>query len=103
MALSKETVEYVANLSRIELRPDELDKISGQLESILGFIDKLSALDIRNTEPTSHILPVSNILREDAVKESLPIEKTLANAPQKDGKFFVVPKVVEQGGEIGTV
>jgi aspartyl-tRNA(Asn)/glutamyl-tRNA(Gln) amidotransferase subunit C len=97
MALSKETVEYVANLSRIELKPDELDKISKQLESILGFIDKLSALDVKNIEPTSHILPVSNVLREDVASESLAIEKTLANAPQKEGRFFVVPKVVEQG------
>jgi aspartyl-tRNA(Asn)/glutamyl-tRNA(Gln) amidotransferase subunit C len=97
MALSKETVEYVANLSRIELKPDELDKLSKQLESILGFIDKLSALDVKNIEPTSHILPVSNVLREDTPRTSLDIEKTLANAPQKEGRFFAVPKVVEQG------
>jgi aspartyl-tRNA(Asn)/glutamyl-tRNA(Gln) amidotransferase subunit C len=98
MALSKETVEYVANLSRIELKPDELDKLSKQLESILGFIDKLSALDVENIEPTSHILPISNVLREDEPKKSLDIEKTLANAPEKEGRFFVVPKVVDQGG-----
>ena len=98
MALSKETVEYVANLSRIELKPDELDKLSKQLESILGFIDKLSALDVKNIEPTSHILPINNVLREDEPRKSLDIEKTLVNAPEKEGRFFVVPKVVDQGG-----
>ena len=95
MALSKETVEYVANLSRIELQADELEKISKQLESILGFIDTLRTAEIANIAPTDHILPLSNALRKDEPQESLPIEKTLSNAPQKDGRFFVVPKVIE--------
>jgi len=95
MALSKETVEYVANLSRIELKTEELDRISKQLETILGFIDTLRALDVADIAPTDHILPLNNALRSDEPKESLPIEKTLSNAPQKDGRFFVVPKVIE--------
>jgi aspartyl-tRNA(Asn)/glutamyl-tRNA(Gln) amidotransferase subunit C len=95
MALSKETVEYVANLSRMELMPEELDKISKQLESILGFIDTLRTADVKDIMPTDHILAANNALRKDEPRGSLPIEKTLANAPQKDGRFFVVPKVIE--------
>ncbi len=95
MALSKETVEYVANLSRIELTAGELEKLSKQLESILGFIDTLKTLDVSGIEPTAHILPISNVLRDDEPRQSLPIEKTLANAPASEGNFFVVPKVIE--------
>jgi aspartyl-tRNA(Asn)/glutamyl-tRNA(Gln) amidotransferase subunit C len=95
MALSQETLKYVADLSRIELNPQELEKLSLQLQTILGFIDQLGQANITGIEPTSHILPLSNILREDDPKASLPIEKTLANAPQKKDNFFVVPKVIE--------
>jgi aspartyl-tRNA(Asn)/glutamyl-tRNA(Gln) amidotransferase subunit C len=95
MALKKETVEYVAKLSRIELEAREVVEISDQLESILGFIDKLSTVDVSNIEPTDHILPLNNACRSDEPRESLAIEKTLLNAPQKDGRFFVVPKVIE--------
>lgn len=95
MALSKETVEYVANLSRIALTGEELEKFSKQIESILGFIDTLKTLDVSDIEPTAHILPISNVLREDEPRPSLTIEKTIANAPAGEGNFFVVPKVIE--------
>jgi len=95
MSIDKKTVEDVAHLARIELGAEELKKLSGQLEHILAFIDKLSSLNTENIAPTSHILPISNVLREDEPKSSLPIEKTLNNAPEKQGNFFVVPKVIE--------
>ncbi len=95
MAISQEIVKYVADLSRIELKPEELERLSRQLQDILGFIDQLSKADIAGVAPTSHILPISNVLRDDSPKGSLPIEKTLANAPQKRTNFFVVPKVIE--------
>ena len=95
MSLSKETVQYVADLSRIELTSGELEKLSLQLQAILGFIDQLGKADISGISPTSHILPLCNVLREDEPKDSLPVEKTLANAPQKKDNFFVVPKVIE--------
>jgi len=95
MSLSPETVKYVADLSRIELTTEELDKLSKQLQAILGFIDKLNQADISGITATSHILPISNVLREDIPRESLPVEKTLANAPHKKGNFFVVPKVID--------
>ncbi len=95
MAIDKKTVEHVARLSRMELSRQELDKFSGQLENIMQFIDKLKEKDVENVLPTSHILPINNILRDDIRKGSLGIEKVLENAPKKEGSFFVVPKIIE--------
>jgi len=95
MALSQETVKYVADLSRIELTPEELEKLSKQLQAVLGFIDQLNRLDVSNIACTSHILPINNVLREDSPRDSLPVNKTLSNAPRKKDNFFVVPKVIE--------
>lgn len=95
MAIDKETVKYVAHLARIELQDKELEKLSQQLHDILDFIDKLKELDIKNTNPTSHILPISNVLREDKLHKSLSPGEALMNAPCKEGNFFVVPKVIE--------
>jgi len=95
MAISKETVEYVAHLARMELEPKELEKLSHQLKEILDFIDQLKNEDVSNIKPTSHILPISNILRQDLPRPSLAARQALENAPQKEGNFFVVPKVIE--------
>lgn len=95
MSIDKEIVKHVAHLSRIELQDNELDKISGQLHDILGFIDKISTLDIKNVSPASHILPISNVLREDIPHVSLSLDKVLENAPSKKGNFFTVPKIIE--------
>lgn len=93
--ISKETVEAVAHLARIGLESGELDLLAGQLESILEFIEKLKQVDITQVEPTSHILPIDNVLREDSPEGSLPIDQALKNAPQRDEEFFGVPKVIE--------
>jgi aspartyl-tRNA(Asn)/glutamyl-tRNA(Gln) amidotransferase subunit C len=95
MAITKETVEYVSHLARIELKPQELEKISGQLQAILDFIDTLKRIDIKDVPPTSHILPVNNVLREDKPVQSLSAENALMNAPGRRNSFFVVPKVIE--------
>lgn len=95
MAIDKKTVEYVAHLARIELKPAELDKLAGQLKDILGFIDKLNKVDVSGIKPTSHILDINTVLRSDIPRPSLPVNKTLDNTPEKDGNFFVVPKVIE--------
>jgi aspartyl-tRNA(Asn)/glutamyl-tRNA(Gln) amidotransferase subunit C len=93
--MDKKIVEDVAHLARIELRPDELEKLSGQLEHILQFIDKLKEVNVEKVAPTSHAINVSNVLRQDIPKGSLPVAKVIANAPSKKGNFFVVPKVIE--------
>lgn len=95
MAIDKNTVGSAAHLARIDLKSQELEKLFPQLQDILDFIDKLKKIDIGGIAPTSHILPINNVLREDALKESLPTEKALMNAPCKEGNFFVVPKVIE--------
>ena len=95
MSIDKKTVEEVAHLARIELQANELEKLSQQLHDILGFIDQLNTLDVENVEPASHILPISNVLREDKPHICLSPDKALDNAPSKDGNFFSVPKIIE--------
>jgi len=95
MAITKETVEYVAHLARIDLKPKELEKLSRELQEILGFIDKLNKLDVKEITPTSHILPIHSVFREDSAVESLSCEKALENASGRQGNFFGVPKVIE--------
>jgi len=95
MSIDKETVKQVAHLARIELQPNELDQLSGQLHEILGFIDKLSNLNVDQVKPASHILPISNVLRDDQPHVSLSSAKALENAPGKKGNFFTVPKIIE--------
>lgn len=95
MIIDKKTVEYVANLARIELTEDELKTMSLELKDILDFIGKLNELKTDEVAPTSHILPVSNILRKDLPGQSLSSEEATANAPSKENGFFGVPKVIE--------
>ncbi|MDD5097582.1 MAG: Asp-tRNA(Asn)/Glu-tRNA(Gln) amidotransferase subunit GatC, partial [Candidatus Omnitrophica bacterium] len=66
-----------------------------QLDEVIGFIDKLSSLDTEKVKPASHILPISNVLREDEPHICLTPEKALENAPSKKGNFFSVPKIIE--------
>jgi len=90
-------VRKVAKLARLELTDAEVGQFSGQLSAILDYVEKMSELDTAGVEPLAHCLPISNVFREDRVKESLGTEKTLANAPQTDGEFFKVPKILDDG------
>lgn len=92
-----EQVNRVAALGRLALSEDEIARLSSELSSILGYIEKLNTLDTDNVEPLAHCLPVRNVFGEDVVAESPGVEKTLANAPAKDGEFFKVPKILENG------
>jgi len=85
----------VAKLSRLELTEAEIEEFTGQLSAILDYVEKMNDLDTTNVEPLAHCLPISNVLRQDRAKESLGTEKTLANAPQRDGDFFKVPKILD--------
>jgi len=95
MAITQDTVKDAAHLARIDLKPKELGKLAQQLQEILGFIDKLRKVDIKDIAPTSHILPINNVLRDDRPAESLSSDKALENAPERQGNFFGVPKVIE--------
>jgi aspartyl-tRNA(Asn)/glutamyl-tRNA(Gln) amidotransferase subunit C len=89
-------VRKVAKLSRLELTDAEVEEFTGQLSAILEYMAKLNELDTTDVEPLAHCLPISNVLREDQVKESLGTEATLANSPQRDGDFFKVPKILDE-------
>ena len=95
MPISQNTIQYVADLARIRLEPRELEHLSQQLQDILDFIDTLKKLDVEKINPTNHILPLSNVLREDTPSTSLIPSKVLQNAPLKEGNFFIVPKIIE--------
>jgi len=88
-------VRKVAKLSRLDLTDSEVEEFTGQLSAILDYVEKMNELDTENVEPLAHCLPVSNVFREDSIKESLGTENTLANAPQRDGEFFKVPKILD--------
>ncbi|MGA1840583.1 MAG: Asp-tRNA(Asn)/Glu-tRNA(Gln) amidotransferase subunit GatC [bacterium] len=96
MKITKEQVEYVANLAKLDITEEEKEIFTKQLDSILSYMDKLNQLDTRDIDPTSHVLPIKNIFREDEVKSSLPLEEALANAPDRKDGFFRVPRVIEE-------
>ena len=93
--IDQEQVKKVAVLSRLELSDDEVEEFTAQLGAILNYVEKMNELDTENVQPLSHCLPISNCFREDVVRESLGTEKTLANAPRRDGEFFKVPKILD--------
>lgn len=97
MAISRDEIAEVANLSRLEMDDAELDRFTGQLQKILEYASMLNELDIENVEPTSHAVPVANVLREDESRPSLPVEEVLENAPDPVGNFFSVPRIIDDG------
>jgi aspartyl-tRNA(Asn)/glutamyl-tRNA(Gln) amidotransferase subunit C len=96
MKLSKEEVEHVAKLARLAVSEDEKEVFSRQLSEILTYVGKLNELDTSKVEPTSHVLDLSNVFRDDAVRESLPPADVLANAPDRENNHFRVPKIIEE-------
>ena len=95
--ITLEDTRHVAKLARLALDEPRLQKFTGQLENILTYVDKIARLDTSSVEPMAHALPLHNVLREDVVEPSLPIEEVLQNAPDTDGRFFKVPKII--GGD----
>ncbi|MBU4128915.1 Asp-tRNA(Asn)/Glu-tRNA(Gln) amidotransferase subunit GatC [bacterium] len=93
--ITKQDVEYVAKLARLKLSEKEKEKFAKQLDQILKYVDKLNESDTEKVKPTSHVLPLKNIFREDKVGKSLKVEKVLENAPEKTRGFFKVPKVID--------
>jgi len=93
--MSDFNIHYVAQLARIELSPEEEQKLGVQLGNILGYIAKLKEVDVTGVEPTAHAFPLVNVTRPDVVAGSLPHDEAMANAPSKAGGLFVVPKIVE--------
>lgn len=95
MSITVKEVEHVARLARLELEQDEKNRLTEQLNAILQYAGKLNELDTDNVPPTSHVMQITNVMREDEVRPSLPIEKVLLNAPDEEEGQFKVPAVLE--------
>jgi aspartyl-tRNA(Asn)/glutamyl-tRNA(Gln) amidotransferase subunit C len=95
MKISKEEIEHIASLARLYLSEEEKELFGSQLSSILDYMEKLNELDTKDIEPTSHVLPLSNVMRDDIPQPSIPREDALMNAPDRTDKFYRVPKIIE--------
>ncbi|MGZ3592313.1 MAG: Asp-tRNA(Asn)/Glu-tRNA(Gln) amidotransferase subunit GatC [Syntrophales bacterium] len=95
MKITREEVEYVAHLARLDFSEEEKVKFTSQLNDILLYMDKLNEADTAGIEPVSHAIALQNAFRDDTVKDSLSHELSLSNAPEVRGPFFRVPKVIE--------
>ena len=93
--IEKKDVEHVARLARLALTDAEIEKMREQLNGILAYIEKLNALQTDAVEPTSHAVPMVNVMRDDAPGACLPRDEALANAPDRAGEFFRVPRIIE--------
>ncbi len=95
MKISKEEIEHIAVLARLSLPEEEKEIFGSQLSNILDYMEKLNELDTKGIEPTSHVLTLSNVMRDDIPRPSIPKEDALMNAPDHTEKFFRVPKIIE--------
>jgi aspartyl-tRNA(Asn)/glutamyl-tRNA(Gln) amidotransferase subunit C len=93
--IERKDVEHVARLARLALTEAELERMREELNSILAHLDTLRALDTEGVEPTSHAVDVVNVMREDEVEPSFPQDAMLANAPDRSGTLFRVPRIIE--------
>lgn len=96
--LGREEILHVAMLGRLELSEAEIEKYSSELSKILGWVDQLEALDTSQVKPTSHPIPLKNVLREDVIRPSMETEDILANAPRKTVDSYKVPAVLPGTG-----
>lgn len=88
-------VKHVANLARLAITEEEAEKFTNQLDKIIGFAEQLNELDTHNVEPTSHVLDIKNVMREDIAKAGLPVEEVLKNAPEHENGQIRVPSIIE--------
>ena len=97
MAVTRKDVEHIAELARLKFADAEIDSYTDQLNEILNYMEKLNELDTENIEPLSHPVEGNNVFREDKTIPSISTEEALKNAPEKDERFFKVPKII--GGD----
>ena len=88
-------VKHVANLARLAITEEEAEKLTNDLDAIISFAEELNELDTENVEPTSHVLDMKNIFREDVSKPGLPVEEVLKNAPDHENGQIKVPAIIE--------
>jgi aspartyl-tRNA(Asn)/glutamyl-tRNA(Gln) amidotransferase subunit C len=95
MKITNEDVKHIARLSRLSLSDKEIETFGDQLNTIIDYVEQLSSLDTSNVEPTSHVIPLTNVMRDDIPTASLSREDALRNAPDSTEKFYRVPKIIE--------
>jgi aspartyl-tRNA(Asn)/glutamyl-tRNA(Gln) amidotransferase subunit C len=93
--LTREEVAKVALLGRLELSDDELERMTSQLARVIEYVDILNEVDTERVEPLAHPIELANVFRDDVETECLSREAALANAPKTDGRFFVVPAILD--------
>jgi aspartyl-tRNA(Asn)/glutamyl-tRNA(Gln) amidotransferase subunit C len=94
--ISEQTVRHIAMLSRLEFTDPEIHKFAGELNKILGYVEKLQELDTENIEPMSHALRLKNVFRKDEARPSLSNQQALANAPESEEGYFKVPPIIQE-------
>lgn len=95
MSIDRTIVDHVARLARLELSDEERDRFTRQLSELLEYFAKLGELDTDHVDPTSHVIEMTNVVREDRAGACLPRDAVLADAPEHENGFFKVPPVIE--------
>lgn len=95
MRIDRTQVEHIARLARLAISEEEKALFGTQLSTILDYIEKLNELDTAAVEPTAHVIDLTNVMRQDASRPSLPPEEALANAPDRTEQFYRVPRIIE--------
>ena len=95
MKVTKKDLENVAVLSRLAIPADKEEQYTNQLNDVLTYMESLNSINTDDVQPIAHVLPISNVFRDDVVKESLDRDLALSNAPLKDDGYFKVPKILE--------
>lgn len=96
MEVNEALVQKLAHLSKLTFSEKEKEEIAGDLQRMIGFVEKLNELDLKDVEPLMHMSEERNVLRDDVVKGSISRDQALLNAPETDGTFFKVPKVIKK-------
>ena len=95
MTISIAEVEHVAHLARLALSPEEQQRFTEQLNAILAYMEQLNEVPTDDVEPTSHVLDLVNVFRDDTARQLISVEAALQNAPESTHQYFVVPRIVE--------
>ncbi len=96
MKITDEIINHLAHLARLEFSDEEKTELKQDLEKMIGFVEKLKEVDTTGVEPLMHITDAVNVLREDVAEKTITKKEALLNAPQTDGNFFIVPKVIKK-------
>lgn len=95
MKVTAADVRHIADLSRLSVTAEEVERLSGELSTIIEYVAQLSAVDTRDVQPTSHVLPLENVMRDDRPAPSLPRDGALRNAPDGTDRFYRVPRIID--------